>query len=268
MDLKKRKKILVICILVGMVLLGAGIFCRTARVLSRWMIKKQIEQKYGVEDIQIPRFALVSGIDQNAFRDYIDGNDLDRAELSNGIYIFLGKTSDGKDFDGFVDKTRKVICDSFPFVLYRDELTAELEGIVEGVSDKPYDIDMDLYSEFAGKPGSYEDFKRHLYHYHKNALCIYVEQSISDQKYAILLQKLTELNLPMDMGVEELPAEEINRLLDEEKAGGVGRWVQSELSYNASTSVNYWYWRHPEWKLCDKRKNIPFNTVTGKATVQ
>lgn len=264
---KKEKRIPFICILGVIAFLGAGIFCRTTRVLSRWMIKRQIEQKYEVEDIQIPRFALVSGIDQNAFRDYIDGNDLDRAELSNGIYIFLGKTSDGKDFDGFVDKTRKVICDSFPFVLYEDKLVAELEGIVEGVSDKPYDIDMDLYSEFAGKPESYEDFKRHLYHYHKNALCIYVEQSISDQKYAILLQKLTELNLPMDMGVKELPAEEIGRLSDEEKAGSASPRVQAALSYDEKSSVR-WYWRHAEWKLCDKRKNIPFNTVTGKATVQ
>ena len=229
------------------------------------MIKRQIEQKYGIEDLQIINFAPVSGADQTAFRDYMDGNDLDRAELSNDIYIFSGKTSDGKAFDGYTDKNRMVICDSFPFVLYENKLVKELEGIVENVNDERYDIDMDLYSEFAGKPESYEDFKRHLYHYHKNALCIYVEQSISDQKYALLLQKLTELNLPMDMGVVELPAEEIGRLSDEEKAGSASSGVQSALSYDEKSSV-YWYWRHAEWKLCDRRKNNPFNTVTGKAS--
>lgn len=267
MALKKRKRIPFICILVGMAFLGVGIFYRTTRVLSRWMIKRQIEQKYGIEDLQLIKFAPVSGADQNAFRDYIDGNGLERAELSNDIYTFSGKTSDGKKFDGYADKSRKVICDSFPFILYRDELMAELKGIVEKVSDERYDIDMDLYSEFAGKPESYEDFKRRLYHHHSNALCIYVEQSISDQKYALLLQKLTELNLPVDMGVVELPAEEIGRSSDEEKAGSASPRVQAELSYDEKSSVR-WYWRHAEWKLCDRRKNIPFDTVTGKATIQ
>jgi hypothetical protein len=267
MALKKRTKVSFICILVGLAFLGAGIFCRTTRVLSRWMIEKQLEQKYEIENLHITAFTPVRGTDQTAFRDYIDVNDLDKAGLTDDVYTFLGKTSDGKNFDGYAYKNRKVICDSFPFVLYEDKLAAELEGIVEDVSDDPYDIDMDLYSEFAGKPESYEDFKRHLYHHHSNALCIYVEQSISDQKYALLLQKLTELNLPMDMGVVELPAEEIGRLSDEEKAGSASPRVQAALSYDEKSSVR-WYWRHAEWKLCDRRKNIPFDTVTGKATLQ
>lgn len=267
MALTKRKKKPFICILVVMAFPGGGIFCWTTRVLSRWMVKDQIEQKYGIKDLKIINFVPVIGANQTAFRDYIDGNTLDRAALSTNLYIFSGETSDGKDFDGYTDKNRKIICDSFPFVLYKDELMAELEGIVEGVSDECYDIDMDLYSEFSEKPESYEDFKRHLYHHHRNALCIYVEQSISDQKYALLLQKLTELNLPMDMGVVELPAEEIGRLSDEEKAGSASSGVQAALSYNEKSSV-YWYWRHAEWKLCDRRKNIPFNTVTGKTDIQ
>lgn len=94
-----------------------------------------------------------------------------------------------------------------------------------------------------------------------------MEQSISDQKYALLLQKLTELNLPMDMGVVELPAEEVGRLLEEEQTADILPWVQSTLSYDEKSSV-CWYWRHSEWKLCDRRKNIPFNTVTGKADIQ
>lgn len=36
---------------------------------------------------------------------------------------------------------------------------AELEGIVEGVSDERYDIDMDLYSEFAWKPETMKTLK-------------------------------------------------------------------------------------------------------------
>ncbi|MSS14367.1 hypothetical protein [Porcincola intestinalis] len=90
MALKKQKRIPFICILVGMAFLGAGIFCRTTRVLSRWMIKKQIEQKYGIEDLQIINFAPVSGADQTAFRDYIDENGLDGAKLTNDIYTFSG----------------------------------------------------------------------------------------------------------------------------------------------------------------------------------
>lgn len=59
----------------------------------------------GIKDLQIINFVPVIGANQTAFRDYIDGNDLDRVELSTDIYTFSGRTSDGKRFDAMQIKT-------------------------------------------------------------------------------------------------------------------------------------------------------------------
>jgi len=43
----------------------------------------------------------------------------------------------------------------------------------------------------------------------------------------------------------ELPAEEIGRLLEEEKTANALPYVQAALSYDENSSV-CWYWRHAE----------------------